>query len=212
MAFKIVNCWSNLLFLYECVVGRLSCWHCFWIYINVTLYPEDFLNYWKVWLADTAADSVLRVGRQLYCWGKPSNQKKLYFRFPMAFLIFTVLGEYCFYRMVKERLGLPKDQTIVFNVHRFVANWVASLKCVLPAGRTKQRVELIARTWTSWLCNSSGAEEILCRICKAAFGRPDLCGLSFAEFRCNKSSNPLCRFNYSRYWCKHCCVGNRIKI
>jgi len=36
-----------------------------------------------VWLADTAADSVLRVGR-----------------------------------MVKERLGLPKDQTIVFNVHR----------------------------------------------------------------------------------------------
>jgi len=36
-----------------------------------------------VWLADTAADSVLRIGR-----------------------------------MVKERLGLPKDQTIVFNVHR----------------------------------------------------------------------------------------------
>jgi len=36
-----------------------------------------------VWLADTSADSVLRVGR-----------------------------------MVKERLGLPKDQTIVFNVHR----------------------------------------------------------------------------------------------
>ena len=24
--------------------------------------------------------------------------------------------------MVKERLGLPKDQTIVFNVHRFPAN------------------------------------------------------------------------------------------
>ena len=41
----------------------------------------------------------------------------------MAFLIFTVLGEYCFYRMVKERLGLPKDQTIVFNVHRFPENF-----------------------------------------------------------------------------------------
>jgi len=36
-----------------------------------------------VWLADSSADSVLRIGR-----------------------------------MVKERLGLPKDQTIVFNVHR----------------------------------------------------------------------------------------------
>ena len=28
------------------------------------------------------------------------------------------------YRMVKERLGLPKDQTIVFNVHRFAGVWL----------------------------------------------------------------------------------------
>ena len=28
------------------------------------------------------------------------------------------------YRMVKERLGLPKDQTIVFNVHRFAGIWL----------------------------------------------------------------------------------------
>ena len=27
-----------------------------------------------------------------------------------------------FRRMVKDRLGLPKDQTIVFNVHRFATN------------------------------------------------------------------------------------------
>ena len=26
--------------------------------------------------------------------------------------------------MVKERLGLPKDQTIVFNVHRFAGVWL----------------------------------------------------------------------------------------
>ena len=26
--------------------------------------------------------------------------------------------------MVKERLGLPKDQTIVFNVHRFSGVWL----------------------------------------------------------------------------------------
>ena len=29
-----------------------------------------------------------------------------------------------FRRMVKERLGLPKDQTIVFNVHRFAGVWL----------------------------------------------------------------------------------------
>ena len=40
----------------------------------------------------------------------------------MAFLVFPALAKYCFHRMVKERLGLPKDQTIVFNVHRFVTN------------------------------------------------------------------------------------------
>ena len=63
----------------------------------------------------------------------------------MAFLMRPVLAKWCLYRMVKERLGLPKDQTIVFNVHRFAANSVASLECVLPAGKTRQRVELIAR-------------------------------------------------------------------
>ena len=40
--------------------------------------------------------------------------------------IIDILKQYCctqwtsfVFSMVKERLGLPKDQTIVFNVHRF---------------------------------------------------------------------------------------------
>ena len=37
------------------------------LFINFSFINNDYL---KVWLADTSADSVLRVGRQLFCWEK----------------------------------------------------------------------------------------------------------------------------------------------
>ena len=78
----------------------------------------------KVWLADTSADSVLRVGRQLFCWDEEILK---YWESLFCSDDILVLCINCFHRMVKERLGLPKDQTIVFNVHRFVANCCGSL-------------------------------------------------------------------------------------
>ena len=61
-------------------------------------------------MADTAADSVLRVGRLVILM------------LPCVKSYFGKMSSSNFRRMVKDRLGLPKDQTIVFNVHRFATN------------------------------------------------------------------------------------------
>ena len=69
---------------------------------------------------------------------------------------------------------------------------------LLYTGRTRQRVELTARTWTSWLCDNLGGWGILCATRKAIYWKA-WCDLSFAEFRSNKSPYPLSVWNCGLY-------------